>query len=267
MLRNNSIFSFSHKYLVTKTGEDIKMWGGCYFEDPHDNVTERLNRLEEYQLLKNLEVLDLGCGRGNISFAISIRGSKVVALDIKRTNIYEAKILEELHKNNIPSKVDFLIADALHLPFKDEIFDAAVLSDLLEHVRSDKQILAETWRILKRNGFILVTVPNRWQLIEHHVRIPLFGYLPTVIQRKKIGNEKWVKRLYTKLNLKKLISTHFTDLYIGYLWPNFDCARKKRKKLGNFFKRISNFISKTPLSFLGTSLILIGNKKTDLSPD
>jgi len=242
------------------------MWGGDYFEDPHDNVTERLNRFEKWvRSLCGLRSLDIGCGRGNISFALSVRGSKIVGLDIKRANLYEAKILQRKHRIRIPSEVHFLLADALHLPLREMTFDIAILSDFLEHIRDDKQVLAETYKILKTRGNVLITVPNQWQLIEHHTKFPLLGFFPAIVRNKKIGTNRWVKRLYSKADLQKLCSTYFHESYLAYLWPHFDRMRKKKKRLGDLLRKISNFLSKTPFTVLGTTLMYVGNKRVTLS--
>lgn len=49
--------------------------------------------------------------------------------------------------------VDY-IADAHHLPFLDETFDAVVIQAVLEHVLDPKQVVAELWRVLVPNGSI-----------------------------------------------------------------------------------------------------------------
>jgi len=50
-------------------------------------------------------------------------------------------------------------AEAAHLPFADTCFDAAICAELLEHVPDPKTVLGETFRILRKGGIILLTVP------------------------------------------------------------------------------------------------------------
>jgi SAM-dependent methyltransferase len=46
------------------------------------------------------------------------------------------------------------------LPYPDDTFDAAVLSEVLEHVDDDVRALREVYRVLKPNGVVAITVPN-----------------------------------------------------------------------------------------------------------
>ena len=75
--------------------------------------------------------------------------------------------------------VRFLRADACQLPFRDESFDYAHSSAVLEHVGSRNrqvQFLQEAWRVSRKGVF--VTTPNRWFPIEFHTLLPLLHWLP-----------------------------------------------------------------------------------------
>lgn len=50
-------------------------------------------------------------------------------------------------------------ADALHVPFRNCSFDVIICAELLEHIQYPSQVLAETWRLLKPRGILLITVP------------------------------------------------------------------------------------------------------------
>lgn len=45
------------------------------------------------------------------------------------------------------------------LPFKDAVFDAAVCTEVLEHVADARSVLAEIARVVRSGGRVLVTVP------------------------------------------------------------------------------------------------------------
>jgi SAM-dependent methyltransferase len=50
-------------------------------------------------------------------------------------------------------------ADAAQVPFADACFDAVICAELLEHVRDPRFVVSETFRILRENGKLLITVP------------------------------------------------------------------------------------------------------------
>jgi ubiquinone/menaquinone biosynthesis C-methylase UbiE len=54
-----------------------------------------------------------------------------------------------------------VIEKGSNLPFEDESFDSASIMDVLEHIHDQKSVLMELHRVLKRNGTIIVTVPQK----------------------------------------------------------------------------------------------------------
>jgi SAM-dependent methyltransferase len=55
----------------------------------------------------------------------------------------------------------FVVADALHLPFKREAFSLVVCSEVLEHLPDDRTALAEMAGVLRPGGSLILTVPHR----------------------------------------------------------------------------------------------------------
>jgi SAM-dependent methyltransferase len=111
-------------------------------------------------------VLDLGAGNGRHSFEALKRGASVVAVDLNH------EILTIIHEmaaamaaqGEVPEGTAFvaLQGDALHLPFPDESFDHVIASEVLEHIPSDENAIAEIHRVLKPHGRAAVTVPRFW---------------------------------------------------------------------------------------------------------
>jgi len=57
-----------------------------------------------------------------------------------------------------------VIADAADLPFAANTFDAALCSELLEHVPDPRRVIAEAHRVLKPGGVLLVCTPFLYHL-------------------------------------------------------------------------------------------------------
>ncbi len=84
--------------------------------------------------------------------------------------------------------VRFVQADGCRLPFKDNSFDVAHSSAVLEHVgnRSNQvEFLSELSRVARRGLF--VTTPNRWFPVEFHMVLPLLHWLPMRTYRKLLS--------------------------------------------------------------------------------
>lgn len=113
--------------------------------------------LEESLFLKQgMKVLDLGCGRGFYTKALALLhpGVQISALDLNEEYLNQAiKLATE--KN-----VSFVKADARDLPFIAESFDFVVCSEVLEHIKEDGEVIMEIYRVLKKEGKVIFTVPS-----------------------------------------------------------------------------------------------------------
>jgi ubiquinone/menaquinone biosynthesis C-methylase UbiE len=65
-----------------------------------------------------------------------------------------------------------VLADGVNLPFRENVFNAIICSELLEHVYSPESVLREVLRVLKPQGVLLITVPF---LVQHHADPYDFG--------------------------------------------------------------------------------------------
>jgi ubiquinone/menaquinone biosynthesis C-methylase UbiE len=109
-------------------------------------------------------VLDLGCGTGDVSFAVMGTGMKVTGCDIS------VSMLEKAHKRFKGDNISFLCLDPdniPNLPFEDNLFDAVVSSSVFEYLPEPMAQLSEIKRVLKPSGHIMFTVPD----MRHPVRL------------------------------------------------------------------------------------------------
>ena len=122
---------------------DLRLLAPTYYS----RYTEVLKMIEKVGL-----VLDLGCADGLYSQAISNRNNEVVGIDIN---------IDFLHKERQSNSLSFLVANGKELPFKDETFNAILCVDVIDHVSNDEQVLSEIYRVLKPNGQLVISIPNR----------------------------------------------------------------------------------------------------------
>jgi len=132
-----------------------KVWGGDIIRlRPIYFRASRLKyALKELAKVKG-KILDLGCGVGDFSEAIGFYRPDlgIYSVDIS------AHAIALANKRGLKAK--FSVADAHHLPFKDNYFDAVVCFDLIEHVKSPKKVLEEINRVLKRGGLFHTFIPT-----------------------------------------------------------------------------------------------------------
>lgn len=115
-------------------------------------VVDILKRIDKPRNQIEAVFLDVGCGDGTYEVVLEKNFSHLVGLDVTRQNLRNAK---GAVRNE--GKVDFVVADVEHLPFKGMSIDVALCSEVLEHVNDPLEALSELSRVFKHA--LVVTVP------------------------------------------------------------------------------------------------------------
>jgi 2-polyprenyl-3-methyl-5-hydroxy-6-metoxy-1,4-benzoquinol methylase/uncharacterized protein YbaR (Trm112 family) len=103
-------------------------------------------------------MLDVGCSWGRWSIAAARKGYRVVGIDPSLSALMAAKRVAR----QMDLAVGYICADARHLPFCSNTFDAVFSYSVIQHFsKADaKQTFAEIGRVLKPLGSCLVQMPN-----------------------------------------------------------------------------------------------------------
>ena len=141
----------------------------------------RRELLRGLKLSDGERLLDLGAGSGDIAFEAlqQSRDLSVVACD------FTPEMIAIGRKRPEADGIHWVLADAEHLPFKNESFDAIVSGFLLRNVSSVERTLSEQHRALRalgRLGALDTTPPqSAWTrpLLRFHLHrvIPMLGRL------------------------------------------------------------------------------------------
>jgi SAM-dependent methyltransferase len=132
---------------------------------PGGALTGRLTRLcglLREQVRPGDQVLDLGCGTGQLARAVAAAGLRVTGCDIA------PEMLRRAAEADHPGDVDWvrLEPDWRTLPFAARTFAAIVASSVLEYADDAQAVLTECARVLLPGGILLATVPD----VRHPVR-------------------------------------------------------------------------------------------------
>ena len=101
-------------------------------------------------------VLDLGCSTAAhaVVAAPAVRG--IVGVD------HDGTLLATAARGARADNLRLLAVDLTErLPFRDASFDAVLFLDVIEHLEPRRQVLVEIARVLKPQGRLLVSAPNR----------------------------------------------------------------------------------------------------------
>ena len=107
-----------------------------------------------------MDVLDVGCGRGEILRRCAHLGARACGIDFAAAAV-------EMSSKSLADEMTASVcqADAKDLPFQDEAFDRVLMFDIVEHLHAWEldQTLQEVGRVLRPDGKVIIhTAPNVW---------------------------------------------------------------------------------------------------------
>jgi len=184
-------------------------------------------------------VLDVACGSGYGSVFLCRSVQEYVGVDISMRALKYAKAF---YKNE---HVNLVRADACHLPFETEAFDAITTFETIEHIKRADLFVSECARVLRENGDLLCSTPNaashpdNWKS-PYHLKEYSLNELATLLSTNfnhiSFFGQYWVNR--TLVNIVKLLSklNRSVSLRIKYAAKMLAFARQSENDLTNKFR-------------------------------
>ena len=122
-----------------------------------ENIKSHFNiNKAENNFLKNLNILDIGCGGGLISEPMSRLGGMVTGIDASEKNIEIAKIHSK--KNNLNINYKNISPEKL---LEKERYDIILNLEIVEHVNDVNLYLKSCYSLLKKGGIMFTATLNR----------------------------------------------------------------------------------------------------------
>ncbi|MEI6690454.1 MAG: methyltransferase domain-containing protein [bacterium] len=177
---------YSKKYFETDCGGH-EMWRKSCGKDLPPRLEYAFNIAD---ICMGMNVLDWGCGRGELSYQAARVGADVLGLDYAKDAIELTKKLPKDTKG----KLKFAQIDDLLIPAKDNSFDRILFVDVIEHLYPEqlKILMKEFARVLKPGGKLVIhTFPN----LDHYN----FGYPRFTRWAHMMTNPIWQLLFHEKL--------------------------------------------------------------------
>jgi demethylmenaquinone methyltransferase/2-methoxy-6-polyprenyl-1,4-benzoquinol methylase len=102
------------------------------------------------------KLLDVAGGTGDIAFRFLRRSGFGHATVLDLTSSMLAEGQKRAEAEQMVNQIDWLVGDAMHLPFEDNLFDVYTISFGIRNVTRPQEALQEAYRVLKPGGRIMV---------------------------------------------------------------------------------------------------------------
>ncbi|WP_417875143.1 methyltransferase domain-containing protein [Xanthomarina gelatinilytica] len=151
-----------------------------------------INHLHRYaivmSLIKGKTVLDIASGEGYGSHLMSFESQYVYGVDIDKDTIESAK--NKYSSDNL----EFLHGSTSKIPIESNSVDVVISYETIEHHDEHEQMMQEIKRVLKQNGILIISSPDKYFYSD----------------KRNYNNPFHVKELY-KNEFTELISKHFKN--------------------------------------------------------
>ena len=151
-----------------------------------ENIIKTFKINQNKTPLKNIKVLDIGCGGGLLAEPMCRLGAEVTAIDASEKNINVAK----LHSKKNDLKINYICTSPEKLQIKKK-FDVILNMEIVEHVEDVNFFLKSSSKLLKKNGIMFIATLNK-TLKSYIFAIVGAEY---ILRWLPIGTHEWEKFL------------------------------------------------------------------------
>jgi 2-polyprenyl-3-methyl-5-hydroxy-6-metoxy-1,4-benzoquinol methylase len=189
------------------------------------------------------KILDVGCGKAELSSKLKIQGVEVVGVERdERLYAFAKENLKQVLLGDI---------EKMQLPFPRSYFDCILYADILEHLSDPLAILKSHRQYLDDNGCIIASIPNirYYKVIKGLVLEGTWDYVDTgILDRSHL-------RFFTIVNIQELFTAAgYEIIHIG------------RNVVASRLLKIINFIFLNSLrNFLTYQYYIVAKKASDAS--
>jgi len=163
--------------------------------------------------LKELKILDIGCGGGLLCEPLNRLGAAVTGIDPSSNNIEVAK----LHSKKMNLNIKYMHCSPENLNFKGK-FDVILNMEVVEHVSNISLFIQNCSSLIKKNGIMFVATINK------NLKSYVFAILGAeyILRWLPIGTHDWNKFLTPKdLEIITNKNNFMTDEIVGMKFDLF----------------------------------------------
>ena len=164
--------ALGHQKLVNSHFDKVSSyWAEIYERDDDVNAVIYQERLElvlglvnSVALPRHRRVMEIGCGAGHATVALAEAGYRIDAIDAIQAMADATRA--RAARAGLASRVTSGLGDIHKLAFPDETFGLVLAIGVLPWLASMDKPVREIGRVLEPGGYAIVTVDNRWGLLQ-----------------------------------------------------------------------------------------------------
>ena len=203
------------------------------YETPYESVATDFYRELITGVIPNpsARILDLGCFKGILVDKLS--DYSTVGLDVTTAGFMK--------------QGRYVLGIGEQLPFKDDSFDCVAMTEVIEHILEPERVFEEIRRILKDGGYLLITHPNKYNLLDETLEwFKENRWIRKMLHRPIYQGVQHVQSFYYSDTIKALRPFHFNihsrHALTFSLFRLFSIFVYGRFKWDNSFKFLKKFI-------------------------
>lgn len=101
------------------------------------------------------DVLDIACGEGYGSAMLAAKAKSVIGIDVSDEAVAHAT------RTYVAGNLRFAAGDAADIPLPDDCVDVVVSFETIEHLERQDEMLSQVRRVLRADGVLVISSPNR----------------------------------------------------------------------------------------------------------
>ncbi len=207
------------------------------FKILHDIQSVRMQYIRKTLNKKNFnktKILDVGCGGGLISQALSKLGANVTGIDFVEENIKISRL--NAKKDNL--KINYIVKDFENEEIQSK-FDLIIIFEVLEHLNNWEDFLKKIRINLNQNGSLIISTINR-NLLSKFATLDIAENFIKWIPLNTHSYYKYIKPIELEFFLKKnnFKNIKFTGLKYNFFKTEWELS--KSTKINYFCSSIIN---------------------------
>ena len=169
------------------------------FKTLHQINPLRCEFIQKHSQIRDKALIDVGCGGGILSEALTKLGAQVSAIDLAPQSIEIAKL--HLYESNLSVNYECIEvgAKAAQSP---ESFDVVTCMEMLEHVPDPSYIIQECAKLLKPNGMAFFSTLNR-NFKSYALGVVAAEYILNLVPQGTHDYQKFIKPAELRNMLKQ----------------------------------------------------------------